>query len=99
MPWKAGYYAIMKPRIEALLRAAFAPDMRTVDREMAPFGVSVFVTCPMVWQHTSYFVPYDAMLQELLERGRRAGFALKAPPRERVLFRSGECYVLSVRKP
>jgi len=97
MPWLRGYYAIVKPRVEASLRAAYATDISDLDSQLAPFGVDVFVTGPMVWNETSYLEPYDSeFFLALLARGRDKGFALRAPPPDRVLYRSGEYYVLSV---
>ena len=34
------------------------------------------------------------MVQGLLTRGRAQGFALEHPPEERILFRSGDYYVI-----
>jgi hypothetical protein len=99
MPWMAGFYAVVKPRVEASLRAAYATDIASMDRELAPARVKVFVTGPQVWLQTRYFDPYDSLLQQLLARGASAGFALRAPPVERVLFRSGDYYVLRVAAP
>jgi hypothetical protein len=98
MPWLRGYYAIVKPRVEASLRAAYATDVSEVDLQLAPYGVDVFVTGPMVWNETEYLEPYDhEFFQDLLARGRDKGFALREPPPNRVLYRSGDYYVLSVR--
>ena len=97
MPWLAGYYRIEKPRVEASLRAAYAIDASALDSELAPYGVDIFVTGPPVWRETSYHEPYDReLVQGLLKRGRASGFALRDPPADRVLFRSGEYYVLRV---
>ena len=96
-PWLRDYYRIVKPRIEASLRAAYAIDIAEVDAQLLPYGVDVFVTGPMVWEQTSYHEPYNRdFVQELLARGRERGFALRHPPPDRVLFRSGEYYVLRV---
>jgi hypothetical protein len=52
----------------------------------------------MVWNETNYLEPYDhELFQGLLARGRDKGFALREPPPDRVLYRSGDYYVLSVR--
>jgi hypothetical protein len=100
MPWLRGYYAIVKPRVEASLRAAYATDVSELDQELAPYGVDVFVTGPMVWNETEYLEPYDhEFFQALLARGRDKGFALREPPADRVLYRSGDYYVLSVHAP
>ena len=98
MPWLRGYYAIVKPRVEASLRAAYATDVSDLDSQLAPYGVDVFVSGPMVWNETNYLEPYDhELFQGLLARGRDKGFALREPPPDRVLYRSGDYYVLSVR--
>jgi hypothetical protein len=98
MPWLKEYYAIVKPRVEASLRAAYATDVATLDAELAPYGVDVFVTAPSVFADTRYHEPYDsALVRGLVEQGRAQGFALRTPPADRELFRSGEYYVLEVR--
>jgi hypothetical protein len=99
MPWMAGFYRVVKPRIEASLRAAYATDLATLDREMASQGVKVFVTGPIVWQSQGYFEPYDPLVRALRARGGSAGFALAAPPSDRVLFSSGAYYVLRIGDP
>src|SRR5690606_35063661 len=101
MPWLKNYYAIVKPRVEASLRAAYATDIDALDAELAPYGVDVFVTGPAVFEdarYLHYHEPYDSeLVQGLVEAGRERGFALREPPTERVLFRSGDYYVLTVR--
>jgi hypothetical protein len=94
MPWLKTYFARVKPRVEASLRAAYATSIEAMDRELAPYDVDVFVTGPAVWQKTGYLEPYDSMVQGLLTRGRAQGFALEHPPDERILFRSGDYYVI-----
>jgi hypothetical protein len=97
MPWLKQYYAIVKPRVEASLRAAYATNIDTLDAELAPYGVDVFVTAPSVFADTRYHEPYDSeLVQGLVGAGREQGFALREPPAERVLFESGEYYVLLV---
>ena len=98
MPWMQGYYAHMKPRIEASLRAAYATRIEDLDAALGPFGVDVMLTGPSVWQSRGYFVPFDGLARALLARGSREGFALKDPPADRVLFRSGEYFVVRVAK-
>jgi len=94
MPWMKVYFARVKPRVEASLRAAYATSIEALDKELAPYGVDVFVTGPSVWRKTGYLQPYDPMVQGLLTRGRAQGFALEHPPEERILFRSGDYYVI-----
>lgn len=97
MAWMKGYYDRVKPRVEASLRAAYAVDFDDIDREMAPYGVSVFLSGPSVWNSTGYLQPFNEDVHRLLEHGRKVGFALQQPPSDRILFRSGEYYVVAVR--
>lgn len=100
MPWLERYYAIVKPRVEASLRAAYATDVETLDAELAPYGVDVFVTAEAVFEgarYLRYHEPYEsALVRDLVASGREEGFALREPPAERVLYRSGGYYVLDV---
>jgi hypothetical protein len=98
MAWMENYYKVMKPRVEASLRAAYATRIEDMDRELEPFGVDVMLTGPSVWEETGYFEPFDALAKGLRERGAQEGFVLKAPPPDRILFRSGEYYVVRVGK-
>jgi uncharacterized membrane protein YhaH (DUF805 family) len=96
MAWMKGYYAQMKPRVEASLRAAYATRMDEMDAALAPYGVDVMLTGPPVWEKRGYFAPFDKLTRSLLARGAREGLALKAPPADRILFRSGEYFVIRV---
>jgi len=96
MPWMDGYYKLMKPRVEASLRAAYATSIEDVDAALVPFGVDVMLTGPPVWKKTTYFAPFDELTRSLLARGAQEGFVLKAPPASRILFQSGGYYVIRV---
>ncbi len=91
-----GYYARMRHRIEASLRAAYATSWEELDAILAPFGVDVVLTGPAVWSQNGYYAPYDALARELRATGERQGFVLQQPEAERVLFRSGDVYVVRV---
>jgi hypothetical protein len=86
-----GYYRRLVPRIEASLRAAYATSWEELQTALEPYDVDVVLTAPMVWNETSYYAPFDRLVQQLLQRGKHEGFVLRAPP-ERVLFRSGDVY-------
>ena len=96
MAWMHSYYQVMKPRVEASLRAAYATSIDDMDAALEPHGVDVFLTGPSVWEEGSYFKPFGVLVHNLLEQGAREGFALRNPPQERILFQSGEYYVLRV---
>jgi hypothetical protein len=96
MAWMQGYYAVMKPRVEASLRAAYATRIEEMDAALEPFGVDVMLTGPSVWAKTSYFAPFDSLFLELIDQGHREGFALRHPPADRVLFQSGEYFVVRI---
>lgn len=96
MAWMDGYYRVMKPRVEASLRAAYAVTAEELDAELTPLGVDVMLTGPSVWQKSGYFKPFDELFNVLIERGRSSGFVLKNPPANRVLFQSGDYYVVRV---
>jgi hypothetical protein len=98
MAWMAGYYARMKPRVEASLDAAYATRIEEMDAALAPYGVDVMLTGPEVWSRTKYFAPFDARFDALWAKGMREGFALREPPEDRILFRSGDYYVLRVEQ-
>lgn len=99
MPWLLGYYAQMKPRLEASLRAAYATDIGEVDREMSAYGVDVFVTGPAAWKREGYLQPLDGMVRDLRRRGEEIGYVLKQPPPNRILFQSGDYAVIKVERP
>jgi hypothetical protein len=96
MAWMQGYYARVKPRVEAALRAAYATNYAELDAQMRPFGVDVFVTGPSVWKQRTYFAPFDSLVHELWSRGEQQGFVLEQPQDSRVIFQSGEYYVVRI---
>jgi hypothetical protein len=98
MAWMQGYYAQMKPRVEASLRAAYATRIEDLDAALAPFGVDVFLSGPQVWNKTEYFRPFDTLVASLHEKGAHEGFVLEDPPPDRILFKSGDYYVVRVGK-
>jgi hypothetical protein len=91
-----GYYRRLTPRIEASLRAAYATSWDELESTLAPYDVDVILTGPLVWQKSDYYAPFDTLTKALIDRGKREGFVLRAPPPDRILFKSGEVLVLSV---
>ena len=67
-----------------------------MDSTLSPYGVDVVVTGPEVWAQTTYVAPFGALASELISTGNAAGFVLRPPPPDRVLFRSGDYYVVRV---
>jgi hypothetical protein len=96
LSFMAGYYQSLVPRLRASFDAAYADSWRALDERLAPYGVDVMVTSPYVWQQSTYFAPFDTQVRRLLEAGQQNGFVLRKPPEDRVLFRSGEVYVVKV---
>ena len=92
----SGYYARLKPRLEASLRATYASSWADFDRNLRPYGVDVVLTGPPVWVAGDYYRPFDQLVRPLREAGKANGFVLQAPPAERVLFQSGGWYVVQV---
>jgi hypothetical protein len=96
MAWMQNYYAEMKPRMEASLRAAYATRIDDVDAALAPYGVDVMLTGPGVWAEHATFAPFRELEAGLRAKGAEVGFVLRKPPPERVLFNSGDYYVIRV---
>jgi hypothetical protein len=91
-----GYYARLTPRLQASLRAAYATSWDEVQAAFAPYKVDVMLTAPSVFAQSTYYPPFDGLVGALYEKGRTQGFILQRPPADRVLFQSGEVYVLRV---
>ncbi len=96
LPFMQGYYRQLEPRLQASLRAAYAKDWRELDAALVPYGVDVMVTAPVVWEKDNYYEPFDRMVAGLRTGGSGRKFVLQAPDPKRVLFRSGEVYVVRV---
>jgi hypothetical protein len=96
LPFMQGYYRRIRPRLEASLRAAYASSWEEVDKTLAPYGVTVMLTAPTVWSKERYYDPFNALVSELRTRAKRQGFILKKPSIERVVFQSGDVYVVRV---
>jgi hypothetical protein len=99
VPFMAGYYARVKPRLEASLRAAYATSAEEMDASLSPYGVDVMLTNRLVWNKKTYYAPFDGLVKQLRERGDRLGYALQSPPAGRILFHSGHVYVVRVGTP
>jgi hypothetical protein len=97
MPWMLGYYERIKPRLEASLKAAYVTSIDDLDRILGPFGVDVMVTSPEVWNKKGYLEPWNAEVLELQSVQDGQVFALREPPADRILFRSGDYYVVKVQ--
>jgi hypothetical protein len=89
-----GYYARVVPRIEASLRAAYATSWDELQAALASYEVDIMLTAPSVWEKSGYYAPFDGLAHALIDRGRQKGFVLRSPPPDRVLFRSGDVYVV-----
>lgn len=94
-----GYHERMTPRVAASLEAAYATDWEGITSALAPYGVEVFVSSEDVFTKSGYNPPLDTLASTLIARGRAEGFALRNPPAERVIFRSGDYVVVSVATP
>ena len=91
-----GYYGALVPRLQASLRATYATDWATVDAILAPLGVDVYVSAPPAWTGKDYFAPFDTLTAGLRRAAGTRPFVLRAPPRQRVLFQSGDVYVVRI---
>lgn len=99
LPFMQGYYRRLVPRLDASLRAAYATSWQEMDAVLAPWGASVMLTAPGAWSRESYYAPFDGLVAALRARGAREGFVLERPDASRVLFRSGDVYVVRVEPP
>ncbi len=98
LPFMRGYYESLRPRLEASLRAAYASSWEEMDSALAPYGVSVMVTAPGVWENQTYYEPYDRLVAELKAHAAGRDFILRKPSGDRVLFQSGGVYVVRVQR-
>ena len=89
-----GYYSRFRPRIETSLRAAYATSWQELDALHRDYGVDVVLTGPLAWRSELYDAGFEELMRELWRKGVEEGFVLKSPPSERVLFRSGDVYVI-----
>lgn len=97
-PFMLGYYARMKPRLEASLRAAYAASMEEIDRLLGPYGVDAMLTGPSVWRDMTYDAPFDEIVANAHARARGVGFAMQRPPADRVIKRFGDYYLIRVEQ-
>jgi hypothetical protein len=95
-PFVLGFYQKMKPLVEDSLRGAYATRWSEIDNILGARGVDAILTAPSVWVANDYFEPFSSLVHQLREEGIKNGFALKHPPPERILFRSGDVYVVRV---
>jgi hypothetical protein len=91
-----GYYARVVPRLEASLHAAYATSWDELASALGRYNVDVFLTAPSVWQKRGYNAPFDQLARGLIARAQSEGAVLQTPPPDRILFRSGEVYVVRI---
>jgi hypothetical protein len=89
-----GYYARYRPRMEDSLRVAYATSWQEVDEIADRYGADVVLTGPQVWASAHYDAGFEELMHELWQRSATEDFVLRTPSPERVLFRSGEVYVV-----
>ena len=98
LPFMRGYYRRIVPRLEDSLRVAYASDWRSLDAIARRYGATIAVTTPAVWREPHYYEPYDSLVQSL-RAAARGHFVLEHPESDRVLYRSGDVYVVRVGGP
>jgi hypothetical protein len=95
-PFVLGFYRKMKPLLEDSLRGAYATRWSDIDNILGARGVSAMLTAPSVWSANDYFEPFRSLVHQLRDEGNKQGFVLKHPTPDRVLFHSGDVYVVRV---
>jgi hypothetical protein len=101
-PYDLGYYAIMKERIEAELRACFAADWKDVDA-LERFGVDLFVVDRARYRRPvdaarAYYEPFRTTVAPALALAAATGFVLENPPPERIAFQTDRYLVVRVKE-
>jgi hypothetical protein len=91
-----GYYGQYRPRLVDSLRVAYATSWPEVDEIADRYGADVVLTGPSVWASTRYDAGFEDLLGELQGAGNERSFVLRNPAADRILFRSGETYVVRV---
>ena len=91
-----GYYHEASQRISAAIDATYASQWTTVDALAARWGVDVFLVTGLPWTLKGYYEPFDAQARRVIEDGAANGYVLKDPPRNRVLFSSGDVALIRV---
>jgi hypothetical protein len=89
-----GYYVKYRPRLADSLRVAYATSWQEVDEVADRYGANVVLTGPPVWASAQYDAGFEGLMRELWQRGAAEDFVLRTPSPERVLFRSGDVYVV-----
>lgn len=96
LPFMLGYYEQLRPRLEASLEIAYASSWEELDAAAARYHVSVALSAPAVWEKETYYEPFRPLVAGLKARGAEKGFVLQHPPADRILFQSGNVYVVRV---
>ncbi len=91
-----GYYGRVAERIRAELAATYAVSFDDVDALHARYGADVFLVNRERYkpEQRTYYAPFKTDVEEWFDRGRELGFALLAPPKDRVLFEDGNYMVV-----
>ncbi|MDB5325456.1 MAG: hypothetical protein JWM57_1025 [Phycisphaerales bacterium] len=93
------YYDRMRDRLNASFDLLYATDWATIDSIADKQGVSVFVVDQRRLTNPDdrpYWIPFRTTNLAKIDAGKAAGFAMLAPPADRILFRHGDWLVLRV---
>jgi hypothetical protein len=101
LPYYMGYYRLIAERIFAELTATYALHLAEADTLYTRYGVDVFLVNRQRYtvEGQGYLAPFQDAIRSRLEQGQRQGFALLAPPEDRMLFRQGDYWIVRLGPP
>lgn len=98
-PYWLGYYRAERARLEASIEAVFATSWDVLDAFAVRHGVAVVVADASRYgasPRNALREPFGAAARRAFAAGEAAGFVLRDPPADRVLFRRGRFTVVRV---
>ena len=99
LPFMPGYYAVMKPRVEASLHAAYAESWDALVAALKGYPVDVVLLGPAPRPPQAQLPPFDAIARTFARHALPPESLVAGLPSAQVLLRSGGYYLVRLHWP
>lgn len=99
LPYQLGYYKQVRERILDFFQAYYATQWEEIEQFVRKYGIAALVInkshfTPSFFQGRIYFEPFQSLAKQKIGKAEKEGFALLAPPLEKVCFQNSGFLVL-----
>ncbi len=99
LPYQLGYYKQVRERILDFFQAYYATQWEEIEQFVRKYGIAALVVnkthfTPSFFQGRIYFEPFQSFAKQKVGKAEKEGFALLAPPTDKVCFQNSGFLVL-----